>query len=352
MYVKTNKMKRLIVLLLVITFVFTACGPAGGGGGAASPGDEPITLRLASDAPMDHMASRLNLMAVERVYERTNGRVIIEYFPAGQLGGYLTVYDELIMGTIDIAQIPMPDALDARLGVGYLPYYATNFEEAATLFGPQSFLTQYFGEITAQHNVLFIGWLLEGFNAMGVVGDFDIDHTPGAAKPGGFRMRSAPMATFRFVQEDLGYNIVVVPYGEVPIALSTGVIDAWIGPPSINYAWGLGDLLDRMYINYIQAEATSIVMSEASLARLSEADQRIVIEVFQEISAYSFIEAQAEEEKALAGLAAAGVEIVRFTPAQLAEHAAFVRENTWPRLEEEFTSEFMNSLRAEVAQFS
>ena len=342
------KAKRLIVSILAIVLLLSACG--NGGSGGTTGGDGPVTFRLASDAPIDHIASRLNLMAVDLIYERTNGRVIVEYFPASQLGGYETVYEELIRGTIDIAQIPMPDHLDARLGVGYLPYFATNFEEAAILFGPDSFLTRYFGEITAQHNVRFLGWLLEGFNAMGVVVDDPIDHTPGA--PSEIRMRSAPMATFRFVQEDLGYNIVVVPYAEVPIALQTGVIDAWMGPPNMNYAWGLGDLLTRMYINYLQAEATSFVMSEQSLARLSPEDQEIVVGVFHEISAYSFIEAQADELAARRGLAAAGVEIIEFTPQQIAEHAAFVREHTWPRLEELFGSDFMDALRAEVANLS
>ena len=39
------------------------------------------------------------------------------------------------MGAVDMAQITIPDAVDARLGAAYLPYYATSFEEAKILYG-------------------------------------------------------------------------------------------------------------------------------------------------------------------------------------------------------------------------
>ncbi|MEL7655745.1 MAG: hypothetical protein AAGU75_07540, partial [Bacillota bacterium] len=72
------KTKKLIVILLTLTLVitgFTGCG--GGGGGSESGGDstEPIVLRLASDAPLEHIATGLNEEACALVEERTEGRV-------------------------------------------------------------------------------------------------------------------------------------------------------------------------------------------------------------------------------------------------------------------------------------
>jgi len=348
------KTKRFVLFVLAFVVALAACGPGGGsgGGGGRSIGDGPVTLRLASDAPIDHIASRLNNMAADLVYERTEGRVQIQYFPASQLGGYETVYEELMMGTIDIAQITVPDSLDPRLGVGYVPYIATSFQEAEILFAPDSFISQFKAEIVAQHNVRFLGWVLEGFIGMGVVGQPDDVFTPGTSKGSSFRLRTAPLVTFRLVQEDLGYNVVTVPYAEVPVAMQTRVVDGWIGgTPNMNYAW-VGELISRMYINYLHAEATAYVMSEVSLGRLPEEDQQIVIEVFQEISRRSFQEAQENEEEFKRKLQEDyGVEIVEFPPEVLAAHVAFVRETTWPRLESSLTTELMDALRAEVAQF-
>jgi TRAP-type C4-dicarboxylate transport system substrate-binding protein len=126
-------MKKLIVIMMTLTLIltgFTGCG--GGGGGAATGGDggsaDTIVLRLASDAPLEHIATGLNEEACKLVEERTEGRVKIDYFPASQLGGYETVYEEIVRGTIDLGQITIPDALDARLGAAYVPYYAKSFE--------------------------------------------------------------------------------------------------------------------------------------------------------------------------------------------------------------------------------
>ncbi len=97
------------VLVLSLIFAFTGCGGGGGDGGVAEySADNPITLRLASDAPKEHIATGLNKDACAMVEERTEGRVKVQYFPASQLGDYLTVYEEIVRGTIDLAQITIP----------------------------------------------------------------------------------------------------------------------------------------------------------------------------------------------------------------------------------------------------
>ena len=43
-----------------------------------------------------------------------------------------------------------------------------------------------------------------------------------------------------------------------------------------------------------------------------------------------------------------GVEVVEFTAEQVDAYADFVRETTWPKLEELLTKELMDGMRAEV----
>ena len=337
------KTKRLVLCVLALALVLSACG--GGGGGA---GDAPLVLRLASDAPLDHIASVLNQMAADLVYERTEGRVQVQYFPASQLGGYETVYEELMMGSIDVAQITLPDALDPRLGLGYVPYMAVGFDQAKEFFARDGWISQMKAEITAQHGVRFLGWVLEGFIGMGMIDLPENVFEPGAPKGTGFRMRSPTLVAFRLVQEDLGYNIVTVPYAEVPVAMQTRVVDGWIGgTPNMNYAW-LSDLITRMYINYLHAEATSFVMSELSIERIPEQDRQAVLDAFMEISDYSFIHAQTNEDYFKQRLRDAGVEVIYFPPDVLAANVEFVRNTTWPRLEHYFGVDVMDQIRAEV----
>jgi TRAP-type C4-dicarboxylate transport system substrate-binding protein len=350
---KFGKRAILAAAMLAALVLFAACG---GGDGGDTAGDEtetadaaPITLRLASDAPLEHIATGLNEGAAEKIAERTEGRVLVDYYPGSALGGYETVYEELVIGSIDIAQITVPDALDARLGAAYLPYYATSYDEAKVLYAPDSFMSRTFAELTAANNVRFLGWVLEGFIGMGVVKDPADVMTPGTPK--GIQLRSPAMATFRYVQEDLGYNPVTVPYAEVPTAIQTKVVDGWIGgTPNMNYAW-VGEVINKMYVNYLHAEATCYVMSESSLSKLSEADRQTVIEVFEEQSMQSFEDAQENEALYKQKLADDyGVEVVEFTAEQLKVNADFVRDVTWTRLEEILTPELIAGFRDEVAK--
>jgi len=340
-----------LALTLVVT-AFTGCG--GGGGGGNEGGDDngnasakPIVLRLSSDAPLEHIATELNNELAEKVKERTDGRVEIQYFPASQLGGYETVYEEIVRGTIDAGQITIPDALDARLGAAYVPYYAKNFEEAKVLFAPDSYLCTELGKLTEVNDVRFLGIVLEGFIGMAFVKEPADMFTPGVNKE--VKTRSPAMITFRVAQEDLGFNPITVPYNEVPTAIQTKVVDGWVGgTPNINYAW-VGEVINYMYVNYIHAEATSYVISEKTLAKLSPEDADIVVEAFQEQSIRSFTLAEENEEVYKQKLSDDyGVEVVEFTPEQIDAYADFVRETTWPQFENQLTKELMDGMRAEV----
>lgn len=342
-----KKLSILLVLVMLISVFASGCGDKAAPGGETS--DKPIVLRLASDAPLEHIATTLNNEAAAMVKERTEGRVEVEYFPASQLGGYETVYEEIVRGTIDLAQITIPDALDPRLGAAYVPYYAKSFDEAKILFAPDSYLSGVLGDLTEANGVKFLGIVLEGFIGMAFVKEPTDMMTPGTNK--NVKTRSPAMVTFSVAQQDLGFNPITVPYAEVPTAIQTKVVDGWVGgTPNINYAW-VGEVINYMYVNYIHAEATSYVVSEKTLAKLSPEDAATVVAVFQEQSVKSFTLAEENEQIYKKKLADDyGVEVVEFTPEQVDAYATFVREKSWPKLEELLGKELMDGMRAEVGK--
>jgi TRAP-type C4-dicarboxylate transport system substrate-binding protein len=349
---RTKNKKMLAALLVVLLVVALAgCGGGGGGGNSGDKGGETVTLRLASDVPLEHMATPINEEACKQVEERTEGRVKINYYPGSQLGSYETVFEEVAMGTIDISQNAIPDTLDPRLGAQYLPYYATSFAEAKVLYGKDSFMYQLYTEICAEQNIKFLGFTLEGFIGMGLVNNAADVFTPGADKK--IKLRSPSTLTFRYAEEDLGYNPVTIPYAEVPTAIQTHTVDGWIGgTPNMNYAW-VGEIINYMYINYIHAEATSFVISQKSLDKLSKEDQETLISVFGEQSEKSFEIAEENEKTYKEKLAKDyDVEVIELTDAQKKTQIDFIRDKTWTRIEELFGKELMDKFREEVRQFS
>ena len=345
-----KKMLALVMACVMALSLLTACG----GGSTASSGpaeysaENPLTLRLASDAPLEHIATGLNEDVCAAIAERTEGRIQVQYLGASTLGSYETVYEELMMGTVDFAQITLPDATDPLLGCAYLPYYATNYEQAKDLLAPDGVMGTTISEITAEQGVRFLGFCLEGFIGLGstlpLTGD-GLDPTVDK----GIKCRSANMVTFRYILEDLHYNPVAVAYNEVPTAIQTNVVDGWVGgTPNMNYAW-VGDVINYMYVNYIHPEATSYVASQKTLDKMTEEDRAIVIECFEEASAESFVRAEENEKVYMQKLQDDyGVEVIEYTPEQIAPIAEYVRDVTWTRLEADLGSDFINACRADV----
>lgn len=344
--------KRLLALVMASAMALSLLTGCGGGGASSGPADysaeNPLKLRLASDAPTEHIATGLNNTICEKIAERTEGRIQVQYLGASTLGSYETVYEELMMGTVDFAQITLPDATDPLLGCAYLPYYATNFEQAKELLAPDGVMGTTISEITASQGVKFLGFCLEGFIGLGSTKRLNGDGLDPTSDKG-IKCRSANMVTFRYILEDLNYGPVAVAYNEVPTAIQTNVVDGWVGgTPNMNYAW-VGDVINYMYVNYIHPEATSYVASQRTLDKLTEEDRAIVIEVFEEASAESFVEAEANEQVFKQKLQDDyGVEVIEYTPEQIAPIAAYVRDVTWTRLEADLGSDFINACRADV----
>lgn len=346
-----NRLYILLLCMIMTLTLFSGCG-ASESNGAEEEETEVTVLRFSSISPIEHMSNTLNEEACEMIYERTEGRVRVDYYPANQLGDYTTVYEELMMGSIDIQQGSIPDTVDRRLGVAYMPYYATGYDDLDPLYGKDSYLFDLMSEINATQGVVFMGFDIEGFIGMGCVVEPKDVFTPGTAK--GIKMRApGGLLTMLYPIEDLGYNAVSVPYAEVPTAIQTKVVDGWSGgTPNVNYAW-VGEVINTMYINYMHAESTAYIASEKSLAKLSEEDRQIVIDVFNEQSEKSFTIARENEEVFKKKLADDyGVKVVEYTPEQIKAAADYVRDVTWTRLEPELTKEIVDNLRAELEKLN
>src|SRR5690554_1196220 len=92
-------MKKMLFFVLIavstINFVF-----AGGSQEVASSA-KPVILKGGLVSPADTTQTKTLLDWAEKVKERTNGAVIIEVYPAEQLGNERTLLENTNLGTID-----------------------------------------------------------------------------------------------------------------------------------------------------------------------------------------------------------------------------------------------------------
>ncbi len=351
---RNTKLKRVLSIALVLALVlttFAGCGGSGGTSGGGGETGETITLRLSSDAPLEHIASELNKTACEEVEKRTEGRVKIDYYPASQLGGYDTVMEEVMRGTIDMAQISFATSVDQRLSTFNTPALTTGWEEAAYMYGPDSFMTKTYQDLCNEFGMEFLGWVLEGYMGLGMVKTPTDAKVPGVKKNVQIRVWGSPVCID--TMSDLGFTTVTIPYAEAPTAIQTGVVDGWIGgTPNMNYAW-VGEIIKSFYVNYLYAETTAYMISEKTIGKLSQEDADIVREVFAEASQNSFAKAEENEELYLKKLADDyGVSIERFTEEEIQAQADFVRNTTWPKLEATISKDILAGLKEDLDKYN
>ncbi len=91
-----------LLLALVTTFSMAVCGSTTALADDADP--DPIVLRFADTDAADSVAGKGGQYFCDLVEERTDGRVVVEYYPASQLGGDKAITEAAIAGTIDIAK--------------------------------------------------------------------------------------------------------------------------------------------------------------------------------------------------------------------------------------------------------
>lgn len=115
----------------------------------------------------DHISYQVALNIKQAVEEKTEGRVLIDIYPANQLGDWSQVYDELMMGSIDMAHSSVPETYDARTAVGYFPYLSSSYDQLGEIFAEGSSLDNMMKEIQAKNGIEFCGFFVEGIAGIG-----------------------------------------------------------------------------------------------------------------------------------------------------------------------------------------
>ncbi|MCT4534353.1 TRAP transporter substrate-binding protein DctP [Halodesulfovibrio sp.] len=336
-------MKRIVALMLCFAFAFGLTVGINGDAQAVMKKNGKVILSLATQHPTEHMAHKSAERIKARIEKETNGRVEIKIYPANQLGDASQLYEEVIRGSIDIAHITVPDQFDARLGVGFLPFIARDYEQARKVYDRNAFLPKEMAKMHDALGVKFLGYYGEGFIGVGTVKPLQNANKPGVEK--GFMIRVPGLDVFKFGAEELGFRTSSLPYTDTYSALQTGVVDGWLGgPPNLNYL-GFRDVIKEYYQYNVNFESTQYVMNKRLFAGMSAEDQKIIESAFGDESQNSFLMAESEDEMYRKKLAEEGIKVIMFTTQELEQMADYVRAKAWPRLEKNLTPELLNGIK-------
>lgn len=280
-------MKRLLATLLalssVLSIALTGCG--GSSSGAASPSAAPADASPASDdtvytlkwahvspASGDKQADAI-LEIIDEIKEESNGRLIIEHYPASTLGNEEEIYEGIQMGTIEIGTLSCGSLTGfvPELAATTIPFLFQSREEAWDFFDSEAadWLSQ---KVYDTSGIKVMGWAENGLRCFSsakkpIQSPADIE---------GMKVRTQNNPVTMAMVTALGGSPQPIAFAELYTALQQGAVDAQENPPSLIYTQGLYEVTPYLTLDYHVYDFLGVFMNEDSFNKLPADLQEIL----------------------------------------------------------------------------
>jgi len=235
-----------------------------------------VKLTYSNFFPPGHIQSKLAEAWCQEVEKRTNGEVVVEYFPGQTLTKARQVYDGVVEGISDI-------------GFSVLAYTRGRFPVIAAVDLPLGYTS---GTVATQ----VVNAVYEKFQPKELM-DTKVmylhAHGPGLIHTKGKAVRKMEdmkglkfrgHGTSALVVQALGGTPVPKPMPETYQMLQKGVVDGAVYPFEANKGWKLGEVTNYCTADFSAAYTTSffVVMNRDKWNSLSAANQKIIAQINKE----------------------------------------------------------------------
>ena len=234
---------------------------------------KPIKLTYSNFFPPTHIQSKLAQSWCDEVKKRTNGAVIVEYYPAQTLTKAKQVYDGVVSGMSDLGlclfgytrgRFPLMEAVDLPLG------YKTGM--VATIVA-NAVYEKFNPKELSDVKVMYLhahgpGLLYTKDKPVNNMDDLK-----------GVKIRSH--GTTAKVVKALGGIPVTMPMPELYQSLQKGVVEGAIYPMEVNKGWRMADVVKYGTFDYPIANTSTffVVMNKNKWAGLPDDIQSIITEI-------------------------------------------------------------------------
>ena len=277
--------KKFLSLLLagVMALSLAACGDSssstdttgGDTSGSDTSSDEVFTLAWAhSSSTNDRLALATEKMAAE-LEEASGGRIIIEHYPASQLGAEREILEGVTLGTIDCAVISsgVVANFSNAIYITSTPYLIDSYEVGWEVYDGE--FGQSLGAQTEQEaGWKWLGW---GDNSLRIFSNSKHEiQTP--ADMAGLKIRTQENDLHMQIVNDLGASATPVNFSELYTALQQGTVDGQENGIALTYSMGFNEVVKYMtYYPHIY-DPYIVVMSTACWNKLPADLQELMAE--------------------------------------------------------------------------
>lgn len=309
---------------------------------AAQASDKSYRLVVATESgDRDSVNGKAVRSWASMIQEKSKGRMKVNVFFQGELGGQQELFDQLVKGNVHMMLAWPQTSYDKRIVVNYIPYLVLDWDDALKAYGQDGWVRKVMDPVYEDIGLKYFGPFPEGFGGIATKGRYAT--TFEQAK--GIKVRSQPIFPLPQTVQAMGFEAVPIDWAEVYTSIQTGVVD---GDSSNVIFWDYQYFRDQ--INYfVQSShnfaSYSLLMNGDTWEKMDEEDRAIVESAAMAVIEQQFKDAKAEDEKWIAAAEKDGIKYIVPSAEEKAAWVERVRTVVWPQIEQALGAEVMSVVR-------
>lgn len=270
------------VLCILCVALMSRCGTKSGEStneSGASTGKN-VVLKLGHAMSEGTNATKLIHEFAEKVSEETEGRVVIEDFPNGQLGSETEMLEQIHLGVVDSGAIMCGSmqSLEPKMAIEDLPYMWKDEEHARNAYDGE--FGEHLGNLMAAHGMTKIGYVEWGYRQ--ITNNSKPIRVPEDLK--GIKIRVAQNKLRVDAFEQVGALPIMLAFSELYGALQQGVVDAQENPLSNIAAANFNEVQEYLSITDHFYNQAMLVVNTQKWNEIGQQDQETILKLAKELS--------------------------------------------------------------------
>ncbi len=241
----------------------------------------------------------------KKVAEYTQNRYKVNVFCCSQLGSDMKNIEQLVSGGIDFTVSgtgSYASNID-QLNLTMLPFLFDSYEQGWKFYDESKWLKTQFDKGPSK-GFRFLATWEAGFRSMTTK---DVLNTPADAK--GKRLRSFPNEMMRWLLEDIGFGVQIMPLPEVYLAIQQGAVAGQENPVDTIYSNKFYEVAPHITLTRHVYSPIPLTMSEKTWIKLSADDQKAIMRAAKEAGEWNRNEVKSSEERQLAEMTSKGAKV-------------------------------------------
>lgn len=268
---------------------------------------KPLSLRFAHSEAITNIRHDAVLFFADRVKELSGGQIVIEVFPAGQMGTHTQAQEMISTGSLDLypttaglVSVFDPDRTQELIE---LPYLFDNYSQAYG-FMDTEYVEKIF-EPLQKRGIRFLAMWCNGFRHM--TNSVRPINTPADMK--GLKVRVVKSEMSINIISALGASAVPMAYSELYTALGSKVVDGQENPFMNIYASKFFEVQKFMSVTKHQYSTLPIIFSEKRWQKLNDKQRKMLKQAGMEAATFMRKKVGANEDNQRKTMEQAGMKI-------------------------------------------